>query len=231
VQIPFPGSNCHHIRSSLQSHLWFLKTPEKYQWFSLVCSHYFYRKEHHNYKNSSFKNLLNTLRKKEEMSFYHQNKTICGWIQSLRNLKNSLSPHEFNTQILHYKCHKTKVNLENYIEFQLFFWLYWGLNSGLHAWKVTYCLRHTFNPFCSGYFGDRVSLFSGQPGPWTYHFCFPPQQWWQAYTTTPRFFLLRWGLRNVFCLGWSVMILLISASQVARITGISHQHLVQSSNF
>jgi hypothetical protein len=42
----------------------------------------------------------------------------------------------------------------------------WGLNSGLHTCKasalptakqVLYCLSHTLNTFCSGYFGDRGS--------------------------------------------------------------------------
>jgi hypothetical protein len=47
-------------------------------------------------------------------------------------------------------------------------------------------LSQTSSPFCSGYFGDRIS--------------------------------------QTICLGWPwTMILLILASQVARITGISHQ--------
>jgi hypothetical protein len=43
------------------------------------------------------------------------------------------------------------------ISFFFFFKLDWGLNSGLHACKaVLHLLSHTYNPFCSGYFGDRV---------------------------------------------------------------------------
>jgi hypothetical protein len=51
--------------------------------------------------------------------------------------------------------------------------------------QILYCLNHASSPFCSIYFGDRVS--------WT------------------------------ICLGWlRTVILPISASQVARITGMSH---------
>jgi hypothetical protein len=52
------------------------------------------------------------------------------------------------------------------------------------AKQALYCLSHTFSPFCSGYFGDRVSGTSSPGWPWT-------------------------------------SILWISASQVARITGVS----------
>jgi hypothetical protein len=52
-------------------------------------------------------------------------------------------------------------------------------------------LSHTSNPFCSGYFGDGVSV--------------------------------------TISLGWpETSILLISASQVARVSGVSHQHLADS---
>jgi hypothetical protein len=58
------------------------------------------------------------------------------------------------------------------------------------AKQVLYSLGHTSSPFCSGYFGDRVS--------------------------------------QTVCLGWpQTMILLISASQVAKITGVSHWHLAE----
>jgi hypothetical protein len=60
--------------------------------------------------------------------------------------------------------------------------------------KQVLYLRHTSSPFCSGYFGDRVS-------------------------------------QNI-CLVWSqVAILLISLSQVAMITGVSHWHLASFSSF
>jgi hypothetical protein len=35
-------------------------------------------------------------------------------------------------------------------------WGKWGLNSGLTK-QAPYCLNHTSNLFCSGYFGDGVS--------------------------------------------------------------------------
>jgi hypothetical protein len=30
----------------------------------------------------------------------------------------------------------------------------------LLARQALYCLSHAFNPFCSGYFGDKISLFA-----------------------------------------------------------------------
>jgi hypothetical protein len=70
------------------------------------------------------------------------------------------------------------------------------LNSGL--WNLgflltkqaLYCLSHTFSPFWSGYFGDRVS--------------------------------------RTICLRWpQTSILPISASQVARVTGVRHRYPAQ----
>jgi hypothetical protein len=47
------------------------------------------------------------------------------------------------------------------LEIFLFCVWYWGLNSELHTCEVAfYCLSHPFSPFCSGYFGDGVSLFA-----------------------------------------------------------------------
>jgi hypothetical protein len=62
------------------------------------------------------------------------------------------------------------------------------------AMQALYHLSHTTSPFCSGYFGDRVSLFAqAHPGLQS-HFMLPLSPGCQAYTTTPRFFLLlRWG--------------------------------------
>jgi hypothetical protein len=59
------------------------------------------------------------------------------------------------------------------------------------AKQVLYSLGHTSSPFCSGYFGDRVS--------------------------------------QTVCLGWpQTMILLISASQIVKITGVNHQCLTST---
>jgi hypothetical protein len=42
----------------------------------------------------------------------------------------------------------------------LFLWC-WGFELSLAlARQVLYCLSHAFSPFCSGYFGGRVSLFA-----------------------------------------------------------------------
>jgi hypothetical protein len=66
----------------------------------------------------------------------------------------------------------------------------------------------------------------GWPGPWSYYFLsFLPKLEWQAHTTMPSFFLLRWGSCKLFGLGWPwTMILLILASQVAGMTRVSHWH-------
>jgi hypothetical protein len=42
------------------------------------------------------------------------------------------------------------------------------------AGQVLYHLSHASSPFCSGYFGDRISLFyPGQPGPQSSYFIVP----------------------------------------------------------
>jgi hypothetical protein len=129
--------------------------------------------------------------------------------------------------------------------------------------------RHSTSPFaqsfCSHYCEIRVSLFAqiglnlSPP-----ILGFPPLLEWQAHTTTPSFFPLRWGFANflprltwnhghlslsscvawddrqvplcpgiswdgiswITCWGWpQTSILLISASHIARITGVSPWHL------
>jgi hypothetical protein len=42
--------------------------------------------------------------------------------------------------------------------FFFIFWQTWGLN--VRASRLLYALSHTSNPFASGYFGDRVWLFT-----------------------------------------------------------------------
>jgi hypothetical protein len=48
------------------------------------------------------------------------------------------------------------------------FWCDWVLNSGLHTYKtVALPLNHISSPFCSAYFGDRVSQTICLGWPWT----------------------------------------------------------------
>jgi hypothetical protein len=46
--------------------------------------------------------------------------------------------------------------------------------------------------------------------------------WWQVHTATPSFFPWEW-ISWTFCLGWPGK-MLISASWVVKITGVSHWH-------
>jgi hypothetical protein len=62
-------------------------------------------------------------------------------------------------------------------------------------------LEPCLQPFCSGYFGDRVSLFCPASLDWEPPVLyFSPLLGWQAHATISSFFLLRWGFEN-FCLG------------------------------
>jgi hypothetical protein len=46
-------------------------------------------------------------------------------------------------------------------DLELLFWWYWSLNSGLRACETAALqLQSCLQPFCSGYFGDRVLLFA-----------------------------------------------------------------------
>jgi hypothetical protein len=85
-----------------------------------------------------------------------------------------------------------------------FFLRYQGLNSVLVFTKqMLYCLSHASSPFCSGYFGNRVSL-GAQAGLNLdlSTLSFLPQLEWRACTIMPSFFPLRWCLRNFFSLAW-----------------------------
>jgi hypothetical protein len=80
---------------------------------------------------------------------------------------------------------------------------------------VFYCSRHAPSPFCFGYSGDGVSRFTQASLD-----CDPPNL--QALA----FFSCWEDSHKLFSPGWpGVMILLISASQVVRITGMRHQWL------
>jgi hypothetical protein len=78
-------------------------------------------------------------------------------------------------------------------------------------------LSHSSSHFCPGYFGDRFLLFAHvglDPDPPT--LLFPPSLGWQAHTTTPSFFLLRWDFTNLFyCPTYpGTTVLLMSTSSV-----------------
>jgi hypothetical protein len=66
----------------------------------------------------------------------------------------------------------------------------------------------------------------GWPGPGSFYFKFLPIAGITGMPPTPRFFQLRWGFDNFFCLGrtWT-LIFPISASQAASIIGMSHWSL------
>jgi hypothetical protein len=67
-----------------------------------------------------------------------------------------------------------------------------------------YHLSHTSSVFLLWYFGDRVLLFAqvslDHDPP---ILLIPLLLGWQACTTMPSFFLLRWCLTNFFCSSWS----------------------------
>jgi hypothetical protein len=89
-------------------------------------------------------------------------------------------------------------------------------NSFMLARQALYCLSHASSSFCSGYFGDRFSLFVLTSLDHNSILSFLLSLGWQLCTTTPSFFLLRWGSHKTFCWGWTrTMMLLISAASVA----------------
>jgi hypothetical protein len=70
--------------------------------------------------------------------------------------------------------------------FFLLFLRYWVWTQGFTlAKQVLYCLSHVLRPFSSGYFGDRVSLFT--QASLDYDLLFVAG--WQANTTMSSFFL------------------------------------------
>jgi hypothetical protein len=76
------------------------------------------------------------------------------------------------------------------------FW-YWGLNSGLCICRQAfYCWSHISSPFCSGYFGYRLSLFVQASLDYNPTIsCFTPLQKWQVHATMLSCWL-KWGLSN-----------------------------------
>jgi hypothetical protein len=88
--------------------------------------------------------------------------------------------------------------------------------------KVLYHLSNSASPFCSGYFGDRGSLFAqasldGDPP----SLGFPSAGMIGMHRHTQHFFSVE--SHKLFCPGWTeTKAFLISASQEARITCVSH---------
>jgi hypothetical protein len=90
------------------------------------------------------------------------------------------------------------------------------------AKQELYLLSHTANPFCFHYLSNRIShLFTGLPGYCFSYFCFSHS--WNDRHTLPHPTIGWDGVLQTFCPGWPpTAIVLISASWVARMIGVSH---------
>jgi hypothetical protein len=89
------------------------------------------------------------------------------------------------------------------------------------ARQALYHLNHTSSPFCSGYFGARVLLFAQASLDYNPPIlCFLLYLGWQVCATIISYWL-RWRSRELFALNRDLP---ISASQIARIIGMSHRH-------
>jgi hypothetical protein len=89
--------------------------------------------------------------------------------------------------------------------------------------QALYQLIHVSKPICCGYFWDKF-FCSGQPGPWYSSFKVPTIPGMKVVSHHSQLFL-KIGSHKLSCPGCpATTILLISASQVCRITGVSHQH-------
>jgi hypothetical protein len=90
------------------------------------------------------------------------------------------------------------------------------------VWQVLYHFSHVPSPFCFGYFWDRVlNLCPGWSWLRSFYLCFL-HSWDDRHEALC--LTIGWdGVLQTLCLGWSwTMILLISASHVAGIAGMSH---------
>jgi hypothetical protein len=89
--------------------------------------------------------------------------------------------------------------------------------------QLLYYLAHDPNPFCFRYFFERGSHFSrGWPGPWFSYLCFPYVAGMMVCATSSAFISWDGGHTNFLPRLDSIAILLILASQVARIIDLSH---------
>jgi hypothetical protein len=71
------------------------------------------------------------------------------------------------------------------------------------------------------FFNRVLYLCPGPPGPQSSYLCFPWSWEWQACHT--QLFIGWYGVSWTFCLGWpEIMILSVTTSWEARVTGISH---------
>jgi hypothetical protein len=102
-------------------------------------------------------------------------------------------------------------------------WCFFFCSSG--DWSqglVLYHLSHSTSPFCIGYFWDRVSFYARAAWIVILLFELPCRTWMTDMYHYPQL-LIEMGVSRTFCLGWpQTLILPISASLVARITGVSH---------
>jgi hypothetical protein len=97
------------------------------------------------------------------------------------------------------------------------------------AVQELYHFRHTTSPFCSGYFGNRISLFAWDGQDHNLNiFKLPTISGMMGMHHYDQFvFPLGWGSHKLFCPGWpGTMILSISAFQISRITGVNHWHSI-----
>jgi hypothetical protein len=82
-------------------------------------------------------------------------------------------------------------------------------------------------PFCSGYFGDRISLFAlaRQSGPQFSYFKLPTIAGMTGMCHHNQLFPIEMESHKHFCLGLpGTSVILISAPQVAEITVMTYQH-------
>jgi hypothetical protein len=86
--------------------------------------------------------------------------------------------------------------------------------------------------YCWILLANTLSFFCGRTGVWTQGFVLTKQLYCLSHTSSP--FCSGYfgdGVSHTICLGWPrTLILFISSSQVARITGVSHQHLALLAN-
>jgi hypothetical protein len=102
-------------------------------------------------------------------------------------------------------------------------------HSLLFARQVRYHLSHSSGPLCSGYFQDKVSLFAGLDHDPSI-LCFLHS--WDDRCMPPQAAIGQDGVSWTFCQGWFwTAILLISATQTARIIDVSHQCLARRTIF
>jgi hypothetical protein len=100
---------------------------------------------------------------------------------------------------------------------------YWSLSSGLDTCYVdTLQLEQCPLSFCTGYFGDSVSLFATLTWRAIFLLSFPLLLEWQVCTTKINYYPLRWGLTIFFSQTDLEPQTFLSVSQVAKIICMTH---------